>query len=1239
MAAAAAGARRPAEALDSSNFPGVTEYFFSPCDGREAARAAHVGINADLVDNNDMRKRRWRRLFRAALIGCGVFVVLIVAGYTYVTRPAFLRAKLAHALSRADLKSDGPRFIQFSPGGSISFSELTAVRTGDSTRLTLQVGEGRVDLDFWALLEGDAEPTDVKLFDAQLIVEPIAARPAGDGAAERAAPSPPPPAAGAPPPQRRKFPPPARLPRIAVDRLDVRVMTDRGGRPSLARRWVLTATGDVQTDEQGGPRYVMRVAQLAGAADGPLPGGDPTLASVTWDGARLAGHTGWVDLALLRDLAPRSLAQQMAESAAHGQVALEELSLDESGLHSATIRVAEFGFAAPIEESDEPIRPEARYAQIRDATGSIAFRRDGPARGALSADMRGLLNGSPMSLAVTVQNLPPDPFNPPPDAPPVRYRAKFRADSLTVPTESRHPLLFTSPHVPNGIRMFLVNYQPRGQIRIDVDVDRDGSIPSGEERGGRRRIEVVGVFEPLDAWIRYYRFPYDVRVQRGVVRYARDNVQLDGVVGRRGSAVIRADGWIYGTRPWGALDLAFRAYNVPMDTELYEALPERYHAMWDGVAPAGLCDAYVTVQRERSTPEAGSNPVKIDVDLALPAASLDLTRQYHVSQTDARIRIGGGEVRLDGLCGRMGEAELRVWGLLAPGDGAAREDVRVEAFDYPIDETRRLRDEGGDLFGTIRLQLAGDAWGRVPSTSESGAGGSFAVRVRDGLFTAFDPGSPWTDLSGWIARPQDGAVRLELAGRHGEGRMKLDAVMPRQGGMLPTALRVEASDADADTLVRQVLPERWAAIRDDLNLSGPGTLDLRYLPPSSDPSGRWAFDAVLRAAGMNARPVPLPLRDVELDVSVRRDSLLVRRLFGRYGDGGSLTLRGESQWSAEPPWIETSVETTPLPLSDELIAAMPAPLRELLERIEARGRMRTVIERLRITGHGAARQYDLAGAADLTAGSLRLGLPLTEFDGSLRGTCTVLPGGDAALSADFTIAKGKLGDWPLERVEGRLRRERGDRWFRIEGLRGRLCDGEVIGIAAVEPTRGEYEFSLTVQDVSLGQFLRPGRAAEQSGGQDGRVAGSIFLRGVGRGPQGREGGGNIEIRRGSLLNTPVSAKVLEASRAARQKTGDLVERALLQFAWEGDVLRFNRVEIDTRDLRFVGTGQWNIRSDAVDLTLVTVPPVPLPDLGPLTDFGRELVQYRVTGTSKNPTVELEVLRTLTEPLRRLIEGR
>jgi hypothetical protein len=358
----------------------------------------------------------------------------------------------------------------------------------------------------------------------------------------------------------------------------------------------------------------------------------------------------------------------------------------------------------------------------------------------------------------------------------------------------------------------------------------------------------------------------------------------------------------------------------------------------------------------------------------------------------------------------------------------------------------------------------------------------------------------------------------------------------------------------------------------------------------------------------------------------------------RYGEG-AIDLDGWLSWSADAPAAKFQLRGQDVALDEELVAALPEMLAGVLRPLTPRGRMRFTLSPV-MRGAGTEREWRVTGELSLSAATLDVGLKLTELEATLDGAASVLAGGRAVMDAAFVIDSARLAGRPLRDVAGRLLSDPANPWLRLNDLHGQLCGGDFLGFVRIDPRTQDYELSLTLRGVEFGQLMPP--KDETAPPRSGLVEGRVYLRGTAGAPESRQGGGRLRLSGASLLQTPVVADVARERQQQTDELRDLLNVADVEFIWIGDMLTFERVTIDSPDLRLVGTGAWNMATNALRLTLVGSHPRDWPRIPLLTALaetaGQELIQYQVRGTTAAPRVSAEPLYKLNAALRALLLG-
>lgn len=1208
-----------------------------------------------------MRRRTWWRWLIRSLVA---LLLLMAAAYAYVTRPAALRERLVRLCAEADLRLIRLGEASFSPQTGLHLldlaiqparaSPLIGLARPDEAPPLLRIPRAVVRFSPWALLVGQLRPREVELDGAEIALVWPATGSAGlvrFGAAEQA-------------PGRRAVP--QRLPRLTIRDSDLSIFVMRDGGLHLQQRWIVEGSGQPVAQGAAPGAYLLRLERVAGAVSAPYASETP-LASLRWQGDRLAAELGWVDLDLVRAFLPPAWVETMRQLGLAGSVRVQPLVLERGALVEAALRFNDLRCSVPIED-ERDLSPERRFAQLTGLEGYARFVAQPAGRqGDLYVQAGGRLNGAAARFSLALSDLAlagpsdatsaqsPDPLVPRSRGglPFGRYQARLRLERLRLPTHAEHSSFVTARRLPGAVRSVFRKYRPEGLVNFELELWGEAGLaargarepaPADEQVApGATVVHYRGAVEPLGAACCYTGFPYAVEDAYGVLRFSdAGGIVLEGLHGRHGTARIRADGRVVDSKTWTGFELLFRGENVALDADLYAALPPVYQRLWEDAAPVGLCDVQVAVGREHGTETGGARPTEVRVDARLLSASVRLLDEARLDHADGLIHIAEGVVGIDALRGYVGQSLVQVDGRLqlAERQVAPQFELHVEAADVPLQRSSEIRDSLERPIGAVHFEGTGDVWAQVSSGEQPQR--QFAVRVRDGRLTGPGAGPPWFGARGWLFAHGDQQSVRELSAQRPDGTLEISGVLPRQlGRHAPLELEVRAADGDLQRLLRQLVPGRWGGIRDALGLGGRGRLAARFHPAAA-PGGeaRQAADICLEAERMRPTPLPLELRDIQAQVTLHAQGFDVRQAAARYGEEGYLNVSGHGGWADGNVWSDVSVQGHDLRVGPELVAALPGPLAALLERMAPRGRMDLALDQVRVTG-AEKLAWRVAGQIVLDSATLNLGAPLTGFAGRLEGACESSAAGDVRLGARFELDRGWLAGRPVERWEGELVRDPGSRRLRLVDLRGRLCDGELVGSGAVDLEAEAYELSFTLRDLSLAQFLQRGQR-DGGGLTRGRLDGSVFLRGSTADVSQRSGGGQLRIRGSSLLSSAVTASLLESTRQQRRPISDEVELAELQFIWEAQELHLTRVDIRSRDLRLIGVGRWDMRSDALEMTLLGAAPADAPRLFLLTELletaGQELVQYRVEGTAADPRVTIEPLHNLTEPLRKLLKA-
>ena len=191
------------------------------------------------------------------------------------------------------------------------------------------------------------------------------------------------------------------------------------------------------------------------------------------------------------------------------------------------------------------------------------------------------------------------------------------------------------------------------------------------------------------------------------------------------------------SRSWTAFDPDIRAVNVPLDADLYAAIPDKFHAIWNEMSPIGLSDVTVAIHREEGSREHGPRQTEMRIDAHLNGVSLSVGDDRRLTHVDGRISIADRVTAIHSLHGFLDEADVYVSGTITSGmDGrGGSTSLSVTAANVRIDHLAG----GTKDTPAFKLSGVGDVWGLIRRNGDPQANDDrFVIHLREGSIVAGD---------------------------------------------------------------------------------------------------------------------------------------------------------------------------------------------------------------------------------------------------------------------------------------------------------------------------------------------------------------------------------------------------------------------------------------------------------------------------------------------------------------------
>ncbi len=247
------------------------------------------------------------------------------------------------------------------------------------------------------------------------------------------------------------------------------------------------------------------------------------------------------------------------------------------------------------------------------------------------------------------------------------------------------------------------------------------------------RADLAGVNYQLES------FPYSVTGAGGVVTIASDRLVMEKLDGVHGRSPFRVKGEVLlgGAKP--GVDLHVLSEDVPLDDDLFKAIPPAAKRAWERLAPAGKADLAVDYRQGLPGMAAGS-----DFAVTLRPKGMDLQYQefpYRFRNVTGTAVITPGRIALDSMHAADGQTAFDVSGAIAYDEASSLANLSLKAANLAIDADllKALPKTAGSLMDSIKpggacdLDITDLRMARGPSPNALAGGlassGTLALRM------------------------------------------------------------------------------------------------------------------------------------------------------------------------------------------------------------------------------------------------------------------------------------------------------------------------------------------------------------------------------------------------------------------------------------------------------------------------------------------------------------------------------
>jgi len=797
-------------------------------------------------------------------------------------------------------------------------------------------------------------------------------------------------------------------------------------------------------------------------------------------------------------------------------------------------------------------------------------------------------------------------------------------------------------------------FRPTGRMHLDARF----------ARGSDGKVVFEGVMVPVDMAIYCKDFPYRLENLHGRVILAADGQADTDLTASRKGGRFKITGSIPYLGP-GPVNLLVNVTKGVLNQEARKSLPKKMRKFWDVAEPSGAADARIHIHRKDKDTRTG-----VDVTITMKGdTSFKYAHfPYRLDKLIGEVRFESDKVSIDSLHGRRGKMHCRIDGsiknLSSPPEDV---DLRISAQNVPLDETLAAALKGDQRRGYESLRLSGlaESVNAVVRSAKKGKQDYtvyVTLRAKDHVKCKFD-GFPYAmdDLAGELTIEPDRIILKELRGRHGKTPIVLSGQFYPKPKATGLDIAVKAAGIVLDRELYDALPpdmqEAWR------QLSPAGAADVEFILRQNLPEapGKTYYKLVLDAKDMDItyKEFPYPLRGISGRVVATPGRVDLHPLTGSHGKVRA-TISGSIVQGPKLQRANLAIRAGSIPVDKELLGAMPKEMAPLLERFQVGGTCEINLTSLLVTKslRAVTRPASAPATAATTAGAnllawsadgsvtfkdvaFDIGMGHQKLTGSLKGKGGRTPKG-LMLDAAVKVDRVQMGHQSITDLTGRLMKTPAGTLIRLDQLAAKAHGGQLAGRAEMRLSNPlSYSISLSVKDIRLDDMFNAGvKDPKKKLNVKGLLDGTIQIKGIAGKTASRQATGMLRVSKAKFYKLPILLGFLHVVYLSLPSDSAFTD-GYVAYHLRGGKLLFREIYLTGPALSIVGSGQMDMKTEALKLTFLAGPPGKIPRLSKLAEelqghLVRELAEIHVTGTLTKPKWRTVPLRSLNAAVRQLL---
>jgi hypothetical protein len=796
-----------------------------------------------------------------------------------------------------------------------------------------------------------------------------------------------------------------------------------------------------------------------------------------------------------------------------------------------------------------------------------------------------------------------------------------------------------------ALQGFLDRYQPQGLV--DIELELSGNM------GRLSKSKLTGKVQCKDVTFAYYKFPYTIDHLAGQIDFTKNSVKLNNLCGKHENVNFYFNGWARDFGPDRKYQVTITSDNMPLDTDLYEALNTKQKKFWSAFSPAGNAGVDLQLSRESKT----EKQTKLIIELHGIEAEYQHF-PYQLKNLNGKLVFTSNNIIFSNVISQVNDRKIAVNGLIemSDTDRPMLYDFIIKVNNIPLDTNLEaaLNDKQKNLYKQLSPAGTTDGWIKISRPDSGPAGFTADLSFKNTSLNLEQFPLPVSDITAKVIFTPYLIVIEKFSGLYCDesvslsGHINLNQEYQQSDYQLVLKLQQTPLNNDLFDLMPKALKTIISKLQPEGNVNLTANLDKESLTTPPD------YSVTLECLGNSVTipNLPYPLKDVTGTLTINDNSIKLRDIIAITDiniptDSNPPTIKLNGELSLTDDSYNNAVlqlSARDFVFDDQFALALPQHVRPLYDKLSPKGRFNLDFDKIRLFRTDDNRKLiEFNGTVDFVNSSINVSGTKIELNAPLKTKGTYRTGeGFRSCQNELNGGTLKILGKTLTNIKGNVCYDFESRYWTTQDFIADFYGGKLKGNFEFKQPAGQaeqYVLQTGFENVDLKRFLSDttsGQAPEK-GHTGGNMTGSLSLNSRLGDVSSRIGSCRLSITDMQVGKLSPLAKVLQVLQLSGPEDYAF-DRMYVDSYIQRKKLFVRKLDMSGQNVAFYGSGSMDLKNRNIDLSLTsrgkrlaTADPSLLQSL--TEGLGQAVVRMYVTGDLYDPKVTTKTLPLLEQTLQ------